>query len=343
MSATCVALITGGGSGIGRAVAFALAKSRQVGAVVINDFVSVKVTRTPTVSVSFSSLCLLPTPPPHTPTPILVQPTRAFRHQASDGRGERTVAELQLAGVEAVYDGSDVSDRAAVEGMVDRTVEQFGRLDIAVASAYHSVRQPLLEQNWEDVQKTFDTTLFGVYHTLQLSAKAMVDTRDARNRGSSSSETDAEDDEEEAGGPPVAKAAAAHGKLIAIGSVNGPYPYLLPESTPYNCSKAAVETMVANFASTLSAERINVNCVRPGWILTEGESAFCAEDEIRRMADEALPLGIGSPADVAAAVAFLTSDAANYITGITLPVDGGFGVAQRIPGMHQPISRASQR
>ena len=101
--------------------------------------------------------------------------------------------------------------------------------------------------------------------------------------------------------------------------------------------------MVANFASTLSAERINVNCVRPGWILTEGESAFCAEDEIRRMADEALPLGIGSPADVAAAVAFLTSDAANYITGITLPVDGGFGVAQRIPGMHQPIPRASQR
>jgi len=227
---------------------------------------------------------------------------------------------LVLVLTQPLQDRADVSDRDAVEAMVERTVAEFGRLDIAVANAYHSVRQPLLEQEWPVVEKTLSTTLNGAYHTLQLAAKAMVDTAGVRGGG-------------------------AHGKLIAIGSVNGPYPYLLPGSTAYNVSKAGVEALVQNFASALSGHRINVNCVRPGWILTEGETGGLAGQPadatgIVEMAAQALPFGIGAPEDVAEAVGFLCSDKADYITGVTLPVDGGFGISQRVPGMHDPIAVA---
>ena len=188
---------------------------------------------------------------------------------------------------------ADVSDRSAVATMYQTVLQRFGRLDIVVSNAYYSKRQPILEQEWSEMQKTFEVTMFGSYHTCQLGAKAMAETTPAA-------------------GP------RTRGKIIVITSVNAPYPYLLPSSTPYNMSKAALEAMVQNFASGLAVHGINVNAVRPGWILTGGETQFMAQEEIKDAAAQALPYGIGHPEDIAKACLYLASDDANYVSGTTL-------------------------
>ena len=88
-------------------------------------------------------------------------------------------------------------------------------------------------------------------------------------------------------------------------------------------AKAALEAMVQNFASGLAVHGINVNAVRPGWILTGGETQFMAKEEIEQAAAKALPYGIGHPEDIAKACLYLASDDANYVSGTTL-VCGGF-------------------
>ena len=270
-----MALVTGAGSGIGRAVALAFAK--EGARVVVND----------------------------------LPPRQADPSSTVDRAAETARACMDAGSAGALVSHTDVSDRAAVEAMMTSAVEQFGRLDIVVANAYYSKRQPLLEQEWSEFQKTIDVTMFGAYHTCQLGARAMV----AHN-------------------PP-----GTRGRIIAVTSVNAPYPYLLPTSTAYNMAKAALEAMVMNFASALAVHGINVNGVRPGWILTGGETQFMSAEAIEEAASAALPFGVGKPEDIAAACVYLASDDANYVSGTTLAVDGGFGVSQRVVDMHDPIER----
>jgi glucose 1-dehydrogenase len=220
-------------------------------------------------------------------------------HQADPGRArvdraEETAALVRAAASTALVCHADVSDRAAVAAMYEAVLRRFGRLDIVVSNAYYSKRQPILEQEWSEMLKTFEVTMFGSYHTCQLGAKAMVQSAPAK-------------------GPDTPR-----GKIIVISSVNAPYPYLLPNSTPYNMSKAALEAMVQNFASGLAVHGINVNAVRPGWILTGGETQFMAQQEIEDAAAGALPFGIGQPEDIAKACLYLASDDANYVSGTTL-------------------------
>ena len=97
----------------------------------------------------------------------------------------------------------------------------------------------------------------------------------------------------------------------------------VPQSAAYNMSKAAINHLARTMAAELAAHRINVNVVNPGWIDTPGEREYYSEEEIREVG-RGIPWGrIGTPADIAEAVAFLASDAADYITGAALRVDGG--------------------
>jgi len=190
---------------------------------------------------------------------------------------------------------ADVADRAAMASLFTRIVDRFGHLDIAVANAAFSIRAPVVESTWEDVLRTFQVSQFGVFHTCQIAAQQMVRQCERGRLG---------------------------GKIVIISSVMEEVCF--PNSAAYTMSKAAINRLAQTMAGELASYHINVNCINPGWIDTPGERHYYSEDEILQRS-KSIPWGrMGQPEDIAKAVAFLVSEDADYITGATLRVDGGF-------------------
>jgi len=211
-------------------------------------------------------------------------------------------AEIEAMGQQALVWLADVSERTAVAGLIAATVSYFGQLDIAVANAAVSVRQLVVEAEWADVLRTIEVSQFGVFHTCQMAARQMAQQAlNGRSRG----------------------------KIIIIGSVH--QELAVPRSAAYNMSKAAVNHLARTMAAELAGQRINVNVVNPGWIETPGELAYYTPEAIAE-AGKRIPWGrIGQPEDIAQAVAFLASDAADYVTGAALRVDGGYVLGLTLP------------
>jgi len=112
------------------------------------------------------------------------------------------------------------------------------------------------------------------------------------------------------------------GKIVFISSVHARRPF--PRSVAYNAAKAGLNHMAFTIAGELLRHRINVNTIEPGWIDTPGEHETFGDDAIRDAAPT-LPWGrLGTPEDIGKAAAFLASPDADYITGASLLVDGGF-------------------
>jgi glucose 1-dehydrogenase len=219
----------------------------------------------------------------------------------AEGEGSRaTVREVEALGRQALAYDADISDREQVAGLFAAGVEHFGRIDVVVANAAFSIREPVVEARWEHVLRTLEVTQFGVYHTCQAAAQLMV-----RQGG---------------------------GKIVIIASILGEIVFL--NSAAYNMAKAAVIHLGRSLAAELAAHHINVNVINPGYIDTPGERKFATEQQIAQAARN-LPWGrLGTPRDIGRAVAFLASDDAEYITGTTLVVDGGYRHAMRLPESH---------
>lgn len=198
---------------------------------------------------------------------------------------------------------ANVADRDAVERMIAAVVEQWGQLDIVVANAAMSIREPVLEAKWEHVLRTIEVTQFGVFHTCQFAAQQMVKQITTQNRPG--------------------------GKMIVISSVHEEMAFA--NSAAYNMAKAAVSHLVRTMAAELAQYQINVNTINPGWINTPGERSFYSEEELER-AGTSIPWGrIGRIEDIGKAAAYLASDEAEYVTGTTLRVDGGFMIGLHLP------------
>ena len=209
---------------------------------------------------------------------------------------EAVAGEIRGMGRRALVVQADVSDRAAVQRLVEATVERFGRLDILVSNAYYSVREPFLDMSVEGVQDTLAVTLWGGFHAAQLAARQMV---------------------EQGGG----------GSILFITSVHAFIPF--GNHLAYNTAKAGTNHMAATIAAELAAHRIRVNVIEPGWIDTPGERNYATEAQLREEGKK-LPWGrLGRPDEIGKAAAFLCSDAASYITGAVLRVDGGFWLPVR--------------
>ncbi len=126
----------------------------------------------------------------------------------------------------------------------------------------------------------------------------------------------------------VAEGMGEGGRIVIVGSLHGVLPFT--GAVAYNAAHGALRQLAGTLAHELLARRIGVDLVEPGWIDTPGERRFYSEEQLRQI-DEQLPWGLGTPADIGAAVAFLAS--ARWITGATLRVDGGMSVAMaRLPG-----------
>jgi len=215
----------------------------------------------------------------------------------AEGLGAReTVREVEALGRQALAYDADIADREQVAALFAAGVAHFGRIDVVVANAAFSIREPVIEARWEHVLRTLEVTQFGVYHTCQAAAQQMV-----RQGG---------------------------GKIVIIGSILGEIPFL--NSAAYNMAKAAVNHLGRTLAAELATHRINVNVINPGYVDTPGERKFATEEQIAQAA-RSLPWGrLGTPHDIGRAVAFLASADADYITGSALVVDGGYKLAMRL-------------
>jgi glucose 1-dehydrogenase len=191
----------------------------------------------------------------------------------------------------AIVAQGDVSDRRAMDALVNRTVEEMGRLDVLVANAGRNVRKPFLEMEPQDMEETLAVTLWGTFHVSQLAARQMV----RQGRG---------------------------GSIVFISSVHAVL--AIPGSAAYNMAKAGINHLARTMATELTPHAIRVNIIEPGWIDTPGEHVSFSEQQLRE-AGAKLPLGrMGTAYEIARGAAFLASDDASYITGSTLRIDGGY-------------------
>ncbi len=202
-----------------------------------------------------------------------------------------TAAELRALGVTVHEAPADVFTRAGCEGLVADALRLTGRIDILVSNPAFSRRGDFLTYDPDLLDKTFEGTFKAGFHLSQLAARHMV---------------------ERGGG----------GKILFISSVQARMAFA--RSSPYGAAKAALNMLTQSIAVELFPHRINVNVIEPGWIDTPNEHVTY-DDETLAAEGKKLPWGrLGTPQDIGQAAAFLCSDAADYITGVILPVDGGF-------------------
>ncbi len=191
-------------------------------------------------------------------------------------------------GVEVLAKTVDVSDRAQMQGFVQETAKYFGKLDVLVNNAgitRDNLSMRMKEEEWNAV---IDTNLSSVFHAMQAAIKPMM-----RARG---------------------------GRIINISSVVAGMGN--PGQLNYCASKGGVEAMTRSLAREIGSRGITVNAVAPGFIATD-MTADLGDDAHAKLTSQ-IPLGrLGQPEDIAAAVLFLASDAAGYITGQVLHVNGG--------------------
>lgn len=186
---------------------------------------------------------------------------------------------------------ADVFAREGCEELVERCVEITGVPDILISNPAYGKRCDLLDYPAEEFDRVIDATLKPGFHLGRATAKRMVEEKIA-------------------------------GSILFISSVHAEMPFA--RSAPYNAAKAGLNHLAHTMAIELAAYRINVNAIEPGWIDTPNERIEFSEETLAKEGEK-LPWGrLGLPADVGRAAVFLVSDAAEYITGSVLPVDGGF-------------------
>ena len=211
---------------------------------------------------------------------------------------EKVAEEIRAAGGEALAVQAHVGYADQVEAMVERTVETFGRVDIAVNNAATNPHfGPILAADEGQWDKILDTNLKSVFR--------------------------------------VAKAVAPHmkaqggGKIINIASVAGLRPS--PAMGIYSVSKAGVIMLTQVLALELAPDNIQVNAIAPGVIKTRFSRILWQTPELAEPILKGTPLGrFGEPEDVAGLALFLASPASDYVTGAVFVVDGGINVASAL-------------
>jgi NAD(P)-dependent dehydrogenase (short-subunit alcohol dehydrogenase family) len=210
-----------------------------------------------------------------------------------DAEGEATAALIRGAGAECLFVRSDVSNEAEVQALVQRTIATYGRLDCAFNNAgIESPAKPLHEQSLEDFDKLMSINLRGLFLCMKYEIQQML------TQGT--------------------------GVIVNTSSIGGLIGF--PGFSPYIASKHAVIGLTKSAALDYAKQGIRINAINPGFIATEMNDRTV--EQMNTTVDDlasTVPMGrMGQAAEIAQAVVFLCSDAASYITGQPLIVDGGF-------------------
>lgn len=239
-----VAIVTGGGRGIGKAISLGLAQSGA--------------------------------------TVVLASRT------AEDL--ETTAAQIRDQGGKALAVPTDLTDEAQLEALCAKTIEAFGRIDILVNNAARSFLRGLMDLRVDGWDKVFDTNVKAVWLLSRAVAKHMM--------------------------------AQKNGRIINITTVGAEKAEL--GMAAYDCSKAALKMLTRCMAREWAPLGIQVNAVGPGLTRTKFSEPIWSNPDIEKHVTSTLPMGrIAEPEEIVPAVLFLASDAASYMTGHTIYVDGG--------------------
>jgi len=213
-----------------------------------------------------------------------------------------TVSQIEKMGGRALAVKTDVSDKSQVVEMKERTLKEWGKIDVLVNDA--AVMSPpcpieeLPEQDWDRVMAV---NVRGVFLCSQIIGKEMIHRK--------------------------------QGSIINIASISGHGPY--PFGGAYSSSKGAVLLLTQQLALEWGKHNVRVNSISPGMVRTPLNERVFSVKEIYEGRKNLVPLGrVGSPADIADTAVFLACDKASFITGADVMVDGGFMVSLQghIPG-----------
>jgi NAD(P)-dependent dehydrogenase (short-subunit alcohol dehydrogenase family) len=208
-----------------------------------------------------------------------------------DQQGQELVAELQALGAEAIFVRTDVRKNEEVRNLVDQTVKRFGRLDIAINNAgTEGLRGLVTEQTAESYAATFDTNVLGVLLSMKHELRVMLP------QGSGN----------------IVNVSSAYGSVGAAGA------------SVYVASKHAVEGLTKSAALEVAGTGVRVNVVAPGTTDTGMLTRFTNTDENKAALVSTVPVKrLATPDEIAHVIAFVASANASYMTGASIPVDGG--------------------
>lgn len=217
----------------------------------------------------------------------------AVNYRSHKEQAEEAVKAIQATGAEAIAVQADVADQAAVEALVNRTVKEFGKLDIAVSNAAYSDRELFYRADMAGFRRTVDVTMWGAFYLMRAATQQMI----------------------------------KQGKGGAICIVSSPHAFIpAPRAMAYNMSKAAIEHMARTAAIEVAEHRIRINLVQPGWTDTPGELKFATRETLDS-AGAKIPLGrLGNAEEMAEGILFLCNPKNEYITGAALLIDGGISL-----------------
>jgi NAD(P)-dependent dehydrogenase (short-subunit alcohol dehydrogenase family) len=204
----------------------------------------------------------------------------------------RIIREAGWPPASVAYVGADVTQADAARNVVARTVEAWGRIDVAICHAGMAQSCPIIDYSEPDWDKMMATNLKSAFLVAQASARAMIEH-------------------------------GVTGKIILTSSWVQDVPW--PDITPYNVTKSGMKMLMRGMARELAPKGIRVNAVAPGIVAVGmAKRQWDTEPDYRRRAEKAIPLGYMQPPEsVADAFVFLCSSASDYMTGVTLLVDGG--------------------
>ncbi len=205
----------------------------------------------------------------------------------ADARAETVAAECGGSAVVA-----DLTDEDAPQFVLDRVLDATGRLDVLVNAAGIQVRTTALDITPGDWDRLLAVNLTAAYRLIQAAAKPL---------------------------------AAAQGSVVNIASLSADR--AVPGIVPYGATKAALVQLTKGLAVELGPLGVRVNAVAPGYVTTPMTAAVLDQSEFRERVLARIPLGrLADGEAIADVVAFLVSDAARYVTGVVIPVDGGYSI-----------------
>jgi len=197
---------------------------------------------------------------------------------------------VEAIGRRALVVPTDVTDREALELLVDRTVDTFGRLDVVVNNAGGTMPRPAMATSERFLEQAFRFNVTSAFNLTKLAAQRMVDT---------------------SGGGAVVNISSRSASMTQT------------SFAAYGAAKAALDRLTRNIAPEL-APRVRVNAIDVGGVATRSLEIVLTDDELRRRFLAGTPMGRpGEPEDIACAVLYLVSDASSWVTGKVFEIDGG--------------------